>query len=436
MATQNVRFYFGTQAKYDALTERNPLALYFIEDTQRLYKGDVLMATGAEATSMAAGLMSAEDYVEFQKLITAGPATTLVPVDGSISIVDNQIGVQLSKTEGNLIKVQDDGLFASVESLPIDSIVGLRERLESIENASIGGIHYKGSVATINDLPTDAVQGDLYEVLEDNSEWCFNGEQWFEYGHTVDFSPVAGDGIEVDGRKIAVKIAEQSNGLVAVDGALSIALATKDTAGAMSPADKAFIDSIPDTYASKKFVEATCEQVKYEISDIPYGTIVNYGEDEIRVMCPANAEFVKQNVGAGGDANSYYMTFKTYVPNDNVVGYIEHLGDQVDAEILTKFSTDEHGRRYQPSWLALAKYNEASDSWTYYGANSTESKYIGWDYQIDWYDANGVMIASDAVRINLSNEDCHNSIKPYYMNGYATIEQLEALEDVYSWGEI
>lgn len=436
MATQNVRFYFGTQAKYDALTERNPLALYFIEDTQRLYKGDKLMATGAEATSMAAGLMSAEDYVEFQKLIAAGPTTTLVPVDGSISIVDNKIGVQLSQTKGNLIAVQDDGLFASVESLPIKNIVGLTDRLEAIEKSSIGGIRYKGSVATVNELPADAVQGDLYEVLEDNSEWCFNGEQWFEYGHTVDFSTVAGAGIEVDGRKISVKIAEESNGLVAVDGALTIALATSDKAGALSAVDKAFIDSIPNTYASKKFVEATCKQVKYEISDTPYGTIVNYGDDEIRVMCPDNAEFVKQQVGVGGDANSYYMTFKTYVPNDNVVGYIEHLGDQVDDEILTNFSTDEYGRRYQPTWLGIAKYDESTGTWTYSGVNSTESKYVGWDYQIDWYDTNGVMVASDAIRINLSNENCHNNIIPYYMSKYATVDQIGALENVYSWGEL
>lgn len=436
MATQNVRFYFGTQAKYDALTERNPLALYFIEDTKRLYKGDVLMATGADATSMASGLLSAEDYVELQKLIDAGTAVTLVPVDGSITIVDNQIGVQLSKEEGNLIAVKDDGLFVNVESLPIDSIVGLKDRLDAIEDAAIGGIRYKGSVATINDLPSDAMQGDLYEILEDGSEWCFNGEQWFEYGHTVDFSPVAGDGIEVDGRKVSVKIAEDSNGLVAVDGALMINLATADSAGAMSPEDKSFIDAIPSIYASKKFVQATCEQVKYEVDATPIGTLVNYGEKEIRIMCPADAEFVKQQVGAGGDANSYYMTFKTYAPNNDVVGYIEHLGDQVDSEILTNLSTDEYGRKYQPTWLALAKYNEASGSWTYYGANSTENKYIGWDYQIDWFDANGVMVASDAIRINLSNENCHNVIKPYYMNNYATIEQIEDLNNSFAWGEI
>lgn len=169
------------------------------------------------------------------------------------------------------------------------------------------------------------------------------------------------------------------------------------------------------TLLSKVEAKATYERVKYEIADTPAGTLVDYRDKEIRVMCPANAVFTKQSVGAGGNVNKYYMTFKTYVPNDNIVGYIEHLGDQADAEILTSFSTDKYGRRYQPTWLSLAEYDEATDTWTYSGKNSTTSKYIGWDYQIDWYDADGVMVASDCVRINLSNEDCHHNTEPYCM---------------------
>lgn len=154
---------------------------------------------------------------------------------------------------------------------------------------------------------------------------------------------------------------------------------------------------------------------RYVIENIPAGTLVDYFDKEIRIMCPANSEFVKQSVGTGGDANTYYMTFKTYAPDDNVVGYIEHLNGKADAEVLTDLKTDEYGRRYQPTWLGLAKYDEATDSWTYYGASSSAEKYIGWNYQIDWYDADGVMVKSDAVRINLSNEECHNIIEPYYI---------------------
>lgn len=460
----NVKFYsVKLKSTFEALEVKDSLALYWIAETSELYKGDQLFGVGALATKEAAGLLSAEDKARLDELVAASGTVNLTAVDGTINIVDvaggKSIGVAVSTKEGNALVAVEDGLF-----VPVDKEIEIPEyAIEKQATADEGfAVSYKlkktvnGEVVYVGDtinIARDMVlqSASMKTVVEDNIpyngavvgdpyiEMIFNDESssalYIPMSGLVDVY-TAGSGIEIVEGKISVKIAEESNGLVAVDGALSIALATSDKAGALSAVDKAFIDSIPSVYASKKFVEATCEQVKYEISDTPYGTIVNYGEDEIRVMCPANAEFVKQNVGAGGDVNNYYMTFKTYAPNNNIVGYIEHLGDQVDAEILTDLKTDEYGRRYQPTWLSIAKCDEASGSWTYYGANSTADKYIGWDYQIDWYDANGVMVASDAIRINLTNENCHNSIKPYYMNDYATVEQLNALEDAYSWGEI
>ena len=183
--------------------------------------------------------------------------------------------------------------------------------------------------------------------------------------------------------------------------------------------DQAVIDTVDaaNAYTDGKVEAAINEHMvkKYEVTSLPEGSLVDYREKEIRIMCPVDAVWTKQNVGAGGNANNYYMTFKTYAPN-NAVGYIEHLGDQVDAEILTDLKTDDYGRKYQPTWLGLANYNEATDAWTYYGASSSVDKYIGWNYQIDWFDADGEMIASDCIRINLSNEKCHSEIKPYYWN--------------------
>lgn len=255
MATQNVRFYFATtKSKYDALVEKNPLALYFITDETTgcnyLYKGDKLMAVGHEASETAAGLLSAEDYTALQALISAGPASkALTPVDGTIVIADSKIGVSVSAAEGNLIKVVDDGIFAAVNKVEIAQVNGLEARLTDIENAAVGGIHYRGSVATKDELPTDAKQGDLYECVDTGVEYCWNGTKWFEYG-SAHFVPVAGEGITVDGSTIAVKIADESHGLTAVDGSMTMLLATSSQDGAMSKEDKAFIDSIPETYAT------------------------------------------------------------------------------------------------------------------------------------------------------------------------------------------
>ena len=429
----NVKFFsVKLKSTWEALETKDNLALYWIDETQELYKGDKLYGIGKIATEEFDGLLSKEDYSELKKLIAAGPASgtiDLTPIDGSIIIEDKKIGVGLSDVKGNILSKNDDGLFATVDLLPVEGRLDVVEsRLDAVEKAAVGGIHYRGSVYTYEDLPTDAQRGDLYEVLEDHSEWCWNGEEWFQYGSTVGLVPVEGQGIQINGSEISVKIADNSHGLVVVDGALTINLATAKNDGAMSKEDKAKIDAIPTIYVAKK----------YEIADAPYGTLVNYGEDEIRIMCPANAEYHLQNVGAGGDSNTYYVTLKTYAPNDDCVGYKEHLGTQVDAEILTDLKVDAYGRKYQPSWLGVAKHTDGV--WAYYGDNSSAEKMIGWDYRIDWYDADGVMIATDSIRINLSNEDCHNAVEPYYISKFATSEELEAakaeITETFSWGEM
>lgn len=248
---QNVKFYFGSLEKFNQLAEKNPLALYFLEDVQQLWKGDKLFATGQLATSMASGLMSSDDKIALETLVAN---SNLTAIDDSIIITDvdngKSIGVKVSNEEGNLISVKGDGLFAKIEAVPLGSVIGLEDRLKAIEDATVGGIHYRGNVPTVDDLPVDAAQGDLYEVLEDNSEWCFNGEEWFAYGNSNGFTPVAGDGISIVDGTFSVKIAEESHGLVSVDGALALVLATADNDGAMSKEDKALLDAIPEIYAT------------------------------------------------------------------------------------------------------------------------------------------------------------------------------------------
>lgn len=244
--------------------------------------------------------------------------------------------------------------------------------------------------------------------------------------------------------EVDAKVADVEEKVVAVETKVS-EVKEKVLSDVESKIEEKISNSVEDIVGEK--VEAAVadsgtsyEKVKYEFIDVPEGTLVDYREDEIRIMCPADTVFTKQTVGEGGDADSYYGTLKTFAP-ENTAGYIEHLGDQVDTEILTDLKIDAYGRKYQPTWLALAKCDD-SGVWTYHGTNSTKEKYLGWDYQIDWYDADGVMISSDSIRINLSNEDCHFTIEPYYMAGVAsnavseakayTDEQIAAINEAYA----
>ena len=107
----------------------------------------------------------------------------------------------------------------------------------------------------------------------------------------------------------------------------------------------------------------------------------------------------------------YYIGFKAYAP-DGAVSFKEDLGTVITDDTMYYFnddfaSTDVYGRNYSIVWLPVAKHND-DDTWTYYGANSSASKYIGWYYSVEWYGTDGKVIASDTIRINLANE-------PYYM---------------------
>jgi hypothetical protein len=396
-------------------------------------------------------------YDRIEEVASGGGLKALTPVDGTIKIADTtdggkSIGVAIAPNDGNALVAVEGGLFVPTVVVPEYAI----EKVTTEDGFSAsyklkktvdGEVSYVGDTinvakdmvlqsATLETVTENGVPYDDAEIGDPYIKMVFNNAEasnlYIPVKGLVD-TYTAGSGIEIVGNKISVKLADTTHGLVAVDGALSLNLATRKSDGAMSKEDKLIVDSIPYAYVARK----------YDISDTPIGTLVNYGEREIRVMCPVDAEFKKQSVGTGGDANTYYMTLRCYAPNDKAVGYIEHLGDKVDSEILTNLSTDEYGRRYQSTWLGIAKFDEATSTWSYYGKNSSTERFIGWDYQIDWYNADGVMIASDSIRINLSNEECHNGIRPYYGpdNDLSTdIVELQntiaEMQEMYSWGEM
>lgn len=180
--------------------------------------------------------------------------------------------------------------------------------------------------------------------------------------------------------------------------------------------------------------ESNCEhlyeKIKYEISHKPVGTLVDYREKEIRIMCPEDTEWVLQNVGPTGDSTQHYLGFKAYAPEE-AVSFKEDLAEVIADDTMYYFEdndfagVDAYGRKYSICWLAAAHYE--NDVWTYYGASSSKERYIGWYYSVEWYNSDGVVIASDCIRINLSNEACHSAIEPYYMAGVPS--EIESLKD-------
>ena len=175
----------------------------------------------------------------------------------------------------------------------------------------------------------------------------------------------------------------------------------------------------------KEELKACYRPVKYEITDVPVGTIVDYRDKEIRIFCPESVKFEKQNVGPTSDANMYYMTFTTYAPEGAVSlregdrGVI--LDEVIPLEGGSGTGVDKFGRKFKKHWFALASYDEASGTWNYFGKTSTTSKYIGWTYVVAWSDENNRMIDTDILRINLSNKSCHLTLENSFYEEENTI---------------
>ena len=253
MANQNVRFFFtDDKRKYDALIQKNPLALYFIEDAETgyraLYKGDNLIAVGSNASSMAAGLMSSADKQALDKLVANPGGVEFTPVDGTITIADGEdgkknIAVAISTKDGNTLTKVDGGLF--VPSVPEYSI----EKQETPDEGFVATYKLKKTVngettyvgdtvnvpkdkvlqsAVLKTVEADGVPYDNAKVGDKYIDMAFNDEtQSHIYVPLCDIGGDVSAEIKID--------SANANGLSYVDGTgLSLTLASAENNGAMS----------------------------------------------------------------------------------------------------------------------------------------------------------------------------------------------------------
>jgi hypothetical protein len=280
----NVLFKIGTKAQFQAIGTKSETTLYWLSDTQELYKGDVLFGTGALATQSAAGLLSPEDKAKLDALVAGGGLSNLIPVDNTIVIADvegggKSIGVAISTEAGNVLVKKNDGLYVDASGA-IDVPEYAIEKQAAAEDGYAASYRLKKTVGDASSYVGDTINIPKDMVLQSATLERANAENVPYIGAAIGdpyihmvfndasasaiYVPVkdladtytAGEGIDIIGNAISVKIAAESNGLVAVDGALSINLATVNSAGAMSAADKAALDAlialnIAENYASK-----------------------------------------------------------------------------------------------------------------------------------------------------------------------------------------
>ena len=209
-------------------------------------------------------------YERIEEIATGG-LSTLTAIDGTINITDTadggkSIGVAIAPDAGNSLVAVEGGLFVPTVVVPEYTI----EKQVNAEDGFIASYRLKKTVGeevsyigdainiakdlmlqsatletvTESNIPYDgAVVGDPYIKMVFNDAETSN--LYIPVKGLVD-TYVAGNGIEIVDNKISVKLADNAHGLVAVDGALTLNLATKNSDGAMSKEDKAFLDQLKE----------------------------------------------------------------------------------------------------------------------------------------------------------------------------------------------
>ena len=151
-----VLFKFGTQAQYDALSPKEEAALYWTLDTQRLYKGELLFAVGADASDVAAGLMSAEDKALLDALVSANPIQRIEDIE---AVLPNKVDKALFSEEGRaLIFNEIDGGGAKYEGTNgYDSFVGVNSDTETGIGAQLYDINRTTNTGSKLDVTANGI---------------------------------------------------------------------------------------------------------------------------------------------------------------------------------------------------------------------------------------------------------------------------------------
>jgi hypothetical protein len=464
----NVRFFTGSKADYLSLpSPRNPLGLYFCEDTKELFWADRLLTDGirvvptfadlptrADAvaegvvyyvTETRNGYVLSPDRTEWLQTIYA-PATDAYKVPESeiyntvttvgavrdieakiYKTIDERIanieigasgtGVKAIYFAGRKLDAHDDGTY-HIDRLCALNALGFKVP-EGHENAELELVTKEYVDELIAKIPGADIDLSQYYTKDEINELIPDTSNFVTKDEIPSIEGLASE-VYVDEKVAAIKIPEvpvkvseleNDAGYITLadvpETNLSNYYNKTETENLIAEAVESIEHPTVDLsdYTTKDYVAATACQNKYEVLPIE-GMFIQYRDGEIRL----NTQRVvpaHQNVGTTGNTNMYYATFRAFAP-EGATQCKEGLNGNIDAEYST-LATDEYGRKYTTIWAAIASYN--GTSWSLFGANSNLDKYLGFYYHFEWYNED-TLIGTDKVRVILTNDACHDDLVP------------------------
>jgi hypothetical protein len=254
----NVRFIKTTKEKHLKRETYDSNALYFCEDTQEIYKGQHPYTEGIKIIPTKADLpscpMAADGVVYFVAETKSGYMmspdrtewlqTIYAPVTDAYSIPEEEMYTTV--TTVGAVRDIEAKIYKRIEEVASG---GVTSNLTPVDGSLI-----------IKDNTIDiGISAEPGNALTKKADGLY-------VGTSTSGNYAAGLGLTLVDGTFSVKLADNAHGLVAVDGALTVNLATKDTDGAMSKEDKIFLDGLKELnisteYATKEELQAVQQSI-------------------------------------------------------------------------------------------------------------------------------------------------------------------------------
>lgn len=256
----NVRFIRTTKIKHLNRETYDPNALYFCEDTQEIYKGQYPYTEGIKVIPTKADLPSCPNAADGVVYFIAETKS------GYMMSPDRTEWLQtIYAPVTDAYTIPEDEMYTTVTTVGAvrDIEAKIYQRIEEVAN---GG-------ATANLTPVD---GSL--IIKDNTiDIGISAEpgnaltkkaDGLYVGTSTSGNYAAGLGLQLVDGTFSIKLAPDTHGLIAIDGALTLGLATKDSDGAMSKEDKTFLDTLKDSASSEYATKAEVQGLQESVAQI------------------------------------------------------------------------------------------------------------------------------------------------------------------------
>ena len=106
---------------------------------------------------------------------------------------------------------------------------------EYVDGLISGMLHYKGTKATVNALPSSGnTTGDVWHITADSSEWAWDGTEWQELGTTIDLSGYVPSSRTINGKALTSNISLDASDVSALPASTTYVSTFNGQSGAIT----------------------------------------------------------------------------------------------------------------------------------------------------------------------------------------------------------